>query len=288
MLIVVTIVMVVGTFALMVIGDSQAHLDRQGIAREFKISLERARYDSVKRNVSKCEDMSRVEIKSATVFTLLTDQNGDGILNADSESRTVDFGDPRGVEIAFLPGTSFPITIRFDRKGNSSSGPCSSATPATTPTTFCTLPCTAASANKENSTIVYVSPTGTTAYLTEGSRMPSITTPALDLLDSSNQINPGLAVWDPAAPIVSPSPIETPAATPTVTPQPSPSATASPTPSPTASTSPNPTITPTPSSTPAATPTARFCLLGEQPAINLCICSPLQYLQASSGKCRAL
>ena len=293
MLVVVTIVMLVATFAVVVLGDSQTHLDRQGIAREFKISLERARYDSVKRNASRCEDMSRVEIKSSTSFTLFTDQNGDGILDPDSEGRTVNFGDPRGVEIVYDLGIHFPLTIRFDRKGNSSSGDCSSVIPARTPTVFCTTPCTYSSANEKNSTVVYVSPTGTTAYLPGGSQMPSLSSPTLELLDSSSQINPGLAVWDPAAvATVTPQASGSPATTPTTasdsTPSvsPSPGSIATPAASPTATASSSPSTSPTTSPTP--TPTPRYCLLGELPAIDQCVCSPQQYFQTSSGKCRAL
>ena len=291
MMIVITVMLVVSTFALMAIGDSQTHLDRENIAKDFKTSLERARFDSIRRNVSTCQDMARVVIESATVFKLLTDQNRDGVLTPEVETRTVDFTEPW--EVAIVPGATqqFPITIRFDRRGNSSSGNCGAAVPAITPTVFCSRPCTFQSANEKNSNAVYVSPTGTTAYLVGGRSIPSLSPPTLDVLDLGNQINPGLAVWDMPTPL--PSPTATPASgSPTPTSTGTPSPTATPEQSPTATITPVPTGSPsaTPSSTasPTPTPTPRFCLLGEMPAIANCICSPLQYLQVSSGKCRAL
>jgi prepilin-type N-terminal cleavage/methylation domain-containing protein len=293
LMIVITIIGLVSTFSLMALADSQTHLDRQNIARQFKNSLERARFDSVKRNASVCADMSRVVIKNATSFTVLTDLNKDGKLDSASETRTVDFTDPNEVVIAVDLGESFPITIRFDRRGNSSSGSCGSETVATTPTIFCNLPCTSLSANKENSNVVYVSPTGTTAYLTGGSTIPSLSAPSIASLSNSSQINPDLAVWDVPPPVI-PTPTSLPTATPSVSPTPSqtPTVTPNPTPSPTATPTPTGSVTPTPTSTPAASPTPTpappYCLLGQMPAVHMCICSPLQYLQASSGKCRAL
>lgn len=60
----------------MAIGDSQIHLDRENIAKDFKTTLERARFDSIRRNVASCEDMARVEIKSVRrSLHFFTDQN---------------------------------------------------------------------------------------------------------------------------------------------------------------------------------------------------------------------
>ena len=287
-MIVITIIGLVSTFSLMALADSQTHLDRQNIARQFKNSLERARFDSVKRNASVCEDMSRVVIEDATSFTLLTDLNEDGTLDAANESRSVDFSEPNEIVIVQDLGQGFPITIRFDRRGNSSSGNCGSETAARTPTIFCNLPCTSLSANKENSNVVYVSPTGTTAYLTGGSTIPSLSAPSIASLNNSSQINPDLAVWDVQPPVIA-TPTPLPTASPSVSPTPSqtPTVTPTPAPSPTATPTPSGSVTPSPAS-PTPTPAPPYCLLGQMPAFNLCICSPLQYLQASSGKCRAL
>ncbi|MEQ1762447.1 MAG: hypothetical protein ABL984_04785 [Pyrinomonadaceae bacterium] len=292
LMIVVTIIGLVSTFSLMVLADSQTHLDRQNIARQFKNSLERARFDSVKRNVSTCEDMSRVEIKSLTTFTLLTDQNNDGTVDPATETRTVDFTDPNEVVVVYDLGQSFPITIRFDRRGNSSSGSCGAETAAKSPTIFCNVPCSTISANEKNSNVVYVSPTGTTAYLTGGSSIPTLSVPTMAVLDNSSQINPGLAVWDiPSAVLPTPT-ASIPVTIPSPTPISSPTPTATPIPSPTESPTPAGSVSPAPTGSPASSPTPtpapRYCLLGQIPAINLGICGPLQYLQAGSGKCRAL
>ena len=58
MMIVITVMFIISTFALMAIGNSQTHLDRENIAKDFKTSLERARFDSIRRNVSTCGEMA--------------------------------------------------------------------------------------------------------------------------------------------------------------------------------------------------------------------------------------
>ena len=49
MLIVLVLIGVLTTIALMQLGSSRTDFERQRISREFKIYLERARFDSVKR-----------------------------------------------------------------------------------------------------------------------------------------------------------------------------------------------------------------------------------------------
>ena len=93
MLIAVVIIMVLVTFAVMQFGASAASLERQNIARQFKVNLERARFDSVKRRAANCADMARVEIWSPTSFDLLIDRNQNGTLETGSETSTVDFAD---------------------------------------------------------------------------------------------------------------------------------------------------------------------------------------------------
>jgi hypothetical protein len=122
------------------------------------------------------------------------------------------------------------------------------------------------------------------------SKAPVFTAPTVTNLDITNQINRMLVVWDPPPPTPNVSPGATP--NPTITPTPSPTATPSSSPTATAAPTPTPSVTPTPTQSPAASPsptaTPRWCKLGEQPAIATCICSPTQYLQAGSGKCRSL
>ena len=85
--IVLIIIVIVTTFALLAFGSSKVDLHRQAVAREFKIYLERARFDSVKR---RAEDPNRANLilNNATSFTAQLDFNEDGTLQA-NETRTV-------------------------------------------------------------------------------------------------------------------------------------------------------------------------------------------------------
>ena len=261
MLIIVAVIGVLVTIAVSQFGGSAANLDRQNIAREFKVNLERARFDSVKRRASACANMARVEITSDTSFSVYTDMNQDGAINAASEFKTVSFGNRSTVKIV---GSTLPVTIRFDQRGNVTTGTC--ASPATTipSTTFCTTPC--ATATAANSSVVFVSPTGTAAMLAGGSTMPTFAPPAVSNVNSNANVNPLLAVWD-VVPVGSVTPTPVPTATPVPTPTPSPTAT------------PNPSITPTPTPAPVA------CTYGQRPASTGCTCySPMRV--RSSGKCQ--
>lgn len=147
LIIVLVVIAVVLGFAVAQFGRSRGIIQRQTIATEFKVALERARFDSVKRRPANCADMSRVEIASRTSFRYLIDLNQDGVVNTANEYRVVDFGPRSSTVIAPNGSLPFPIIIRFDRRGNTSSGPCGTETAATTPTTFCELPCSTVSQN---------------------------------------------------------------------------------------------------------------------------------------------
>src|SRR5688572_29048736 len=156
-LVVISVVIVIAAIAVLALGSSPQKIDRQNIAKEFKVALERARYDSVRRRASVCSDMARIEITSATAFNIVTDVNQNGLLSGD-ETRTVNFGSRSRVRIVDDPLPVFPIIIRFDRRGHTSSGACGAETAVEATTVFCESPCTGLSANATNSSIVFVSP----------------------------------------------------------------------------------------------------------------------------------
>jgi len=287
--VVLVIVAVMATFAILALGSSSQNLDRQNITKEFKVSLERARFDSIRRRASDCTDMGRVEITSATSFNIVTDINQNGTIDPE-DSRAVDFGARSLVQIVDDPAPTYPVVIRFDERGNASSGTCGAETAVDSPTVFCEVPCTADTANASNSNIVFVSPTGTAAMLTGGETIPTFSDPTTSSIDSSSQINPLLAVWDlitQATPTPSVTPSVTPTASPTDTPTPTPTDTPTPTPSPTITVTPTPDPSATPTATPTASPTPNYCQSGQYPGTNGCVCSPTQYLHAN-GKCRNL
>jgi prepilin-type N-terminal cleavage/methylation domain-containing protein len=114
--IVLVIIAIVTTFALLTFGSSKVDLHRQAVAREFKIYLERARFDSVKR---RAEDPNRATIilNNATSFTAHLDLNEDGTLQA-NETRTVDFTQRSSTQILVTDTLNYPVTISFDRRGH--------------------------------------------------------------------------------------------------------------------------------------------------------------------------
>ena len=228
------------------------NLNRQNIAREFKVSLECARFDSVKRRASVCTDMSGVTISEDSV-KLMIDMDNDGKLS-DFEVRTMNMS-ARG-DVSIVPnGLVLPITVRFDQRGQAFINDCD---PASVPTAtipllyFCNGVCTPDTANADNSNVIFISPAGTVAMLYGGEGMPTFEEPTVTEVAADSNINPLLTVWNDAhGP--SPSPSGSVSPTPTATaPIPTPT---DPIPSPTGPTS-TPTATPTPVPTPPACPTS--------------------------------
>src|SRR5687767_592893 len=111
LLIVLVILAILTTFAVMRFTTSRDILKRQNIAREFKNSLERARFDAVKRRPSSLADMSVVKVINETSFSYTTDRNQNGSIDGTAETITVDFSQ-RASYVKIL-GNQFvyPITI---------------------------------------------------------------------------------------------------------------------------------------------------------------------------------
>ena len=261
--VVILIVTILVTFAVASFRSAGSNLDRQNVAREFKISLERARFDSVKRRASVCEDMSGVTINE-TSFTLAIDMDNDGALS-DTEVRHVEL-DGRS-DVTIVPnGVTLPLTIKFDQRGQAFLNDCD---PASIPTAtipllyFCNGECTTETANAENSNVIFVSPAGTVAMLYGGEGMPEFEEPDVATVPYDENINPLLAVWNPdgaspspsASPDPSGSPVETPEETPQETPEETPVG-GTPTPTPTAT----PTPPACPSNPPWGSPPACTCM----------------------------
>jgi len=273
MLIVLAILSIIVTFAILALGNSSAIIERQTVAKQFKVALERARFDSVKRRPTTCEDMSRVEITAATSFRYLTDLDQNGSLNTASEYRVVDFSRSSNVEVFEDPAPTFPIIIRFNQRGETTSGDCGAEVTARTPTVFCQLGC--ATPGPANASSVYVSPSGTVALLVGGQTIPTFTEPSVTDVASNFGINEDLSVWTGTPP--TPTPVATPIGG---TPTPTPTPTLTPTPTP------DPAATPTP--TPSPTPTPRSCNIhpAEVPGTPpVCECAPPRFVQGN-GMCK--
>ena len=270
LLVVLTIAGILFTVAASQFGGSNDNLRRQNIAREFKVSLERARFDSVKRRATDAADMSTVTVLSATSFSYSIDFNQNGKLD-DGETRVVEFANRTNVKIT---GTNFvfPITIKFDRRGHTTV--LNGDVPATAISSmfyFCNGECTVETANAQNANIIYVSPTGTVAMMAGDQTLPNFEDPSVSNVNSNQAVNPKLAVWIPGSP--------------TPTPDPTPTATATATATGTATATATATATGTGSGTPIPTPTPATCTYGQRPRQTGCICvSPMW--ERANGKCQ--
>jgi prepilin-type N-terminal cleavage/methylation domain-containing protein len=255
-LIVLAIVGVIVTIAVIKMSGANKNMERQNIAREFKVDLERARFDSVKRRANSCYNMSRVTINDATSFSTTTDMNQNGTLET---AETQNYAFPGSGVTIIGNGITLPVTIRFDERGHAVLTDCVSIPPPNVPLFyFCNGTCTTLTANSQNSNVIFVSPSGTVAMLTGGQTMPTFGNPSVTNVNSNTQINPLLAVWDPFSP--------TPTATATNTPTP----------------------TPTAAATPTYTPTPYYCHVGspwQNPAQDGCICQAPQWVR-SNGQCK--
>jgi Tfp pilus assembly protein FimT len=287
MLIVLTVVAILVTFAVAQFGSANESYERQNLAKEFKIHLERARFDSVKRRASNLADMAMVNVLNSTSYNAATDLNQNGTIDT-SDIRNIDFSGRTDVKIYLASGLNFPVLIRFDRQGHalitdSSGNPVDHFI-------FCGKGCTAATANGSNSNIVYISPTGTVAMMGGGESIPNFNAPNVSNTwsNSNSGINPELSVMTGTPP--TPTPVTPPVGTATPTPSPSPSTSpvGSPpaSPSPTVSPSPSPSVSPSvsPTASPSPTPLPACALgqtIGSPPA---CDCSGL-FLQSKNGKC---
>jgi len=285
MVIVLAVVAILVTFAVAQFGSANESIERQNFAKEFKIHLERARFDSVKRRASSLADMAMVNVLNSTSYNAATDLNQNGTIDT-SDIRNIDFSGRSDVKIYLASGLNFPVLIRFDRQGHAlitdnSGNPVDHFI-------FCGKGCTAATADASNSNVVYVSPTGTVAMMGGGESMPSFNAPDVSNTwsNSNSGINPELSVMTGTPP--TPTPVGSPGGTATPTPSPSPSTSpvGSPTADPTPTPSPSPSVSPSvsPTATPSPTPLPACSLgqtIGDPPT---CTCSG-SLLESKNGRC---
>ncbi len=191
-LIVLAISAVLVSLAVAQLSSSKTNLQRQRIAREFKVYLERVRFDSVKRRAdfvrrpgftNPFNDMSRIILTSSTSFTAVTDLNQNGtVLDAngnleEGDKRVVDFTQRSDTRI-FVSDTFdnlYPITISFDRRGHITA--LDKSNNAVNPVfTICsTGNC---SESSPEITVISVSTTGTVAVSKTAPGLSSLPTPA--------------------------------------------------------------------------------------------------------------
>lgn len=248
--IVLVVVTVMVGFAVAQLGSSKENFQRQNLARELKVNLERARFDSVKRRPENDLNMSKVVIDSANQFTVFLDLNQDGVAS-NAEKRQINFSRLDGVKIDG-DDLIFPITIKFDRRGHITvDGTGTNITPSFT---VCDKGCTFETADGSNSNTITISQTGTVTMTGGGETETTFNNPSVTSVNPCEKINSWVTVADISSP---------PQSCPTPTPTPTPSS---------------------PSTSPSASPTPRTCNVNERPQSANCICR-LPRTVRSNGKC---
>jgi Tfp pilus assembly protein FimT len=175
-------------------GKSKLQLQRQNVARELKNYLERCRFDSVRRRVDDTDtaNMAQVVIKSSTSYEIYIDLNQDGVIST-AEKKTIDFSSRSEAKIIPASGT-FPITIKFNRKGHITTD--ANGVAITSPLfTICNNGCTASTTiTTANGNVISVSSTGTVAMLNGGESINPLTLPSITNVNSNANVNYLLSV----------------------------------------------------------------------------------------------
>ena len=252
-IVVLAIAAIIMTAAVTRLGASKNVVERQNIAREFKVYLERARFDSMKRRANVCHEMSRVTILDSTSFSVTTDFNQNGRLDLPGEVRSINLAGGRSDTTILGSGVTLPVTIRFDERGRALLTDCSTPAPPNIPLMyFCTGTCTTATVTDQNSNVLFISATGTIAMMPGSSSAPVFSNPTVTNVATNTQINPRVSVWT-----------ETTQPTPTPTPNPSPTV------------------------TPSASPVSRDCIGSpfERPAQTGCYCKAPMWIR-DNGLCK--
>lgn len=258
LIIVVVILGILVVFAVAQFGDASSVFETQNVARELKVNLERARFDSVKRRPQAPVDMARVVIESTNSISVSLDLDQDGTLEA-SEKRTINFSSRNNVKIVGA-GVSYPVAMVFDWRGHVTTR--NSLGVEIDPLFIVCDECTSfADADNPTSYYIKLSPTGTVSMYDNGQSPPAVVNPTVSSVSSNSAIEPMVSTAPGALDLTG--------------------ITGMPTPFPTGSATP----TPTPTGTPSPTPTPAACAYNERPAVTGCRCvSPMTI--NGSGRCR--
>jgi prepilin-type N-terminal cleavage/methylation domain-containing protein len=188
LLMVFILIAVFTSLALMQFRQPRFDLERQSIAREFKVYLERARFDSVTRRAEGAQRATMV-LNSATSFTARLDLNFDGRVDP-FEVRNVSFTNRSNTQILVTDTLNYPVTITFDRRGHAIATDNTAAVidPVFTICSECGLP-------SQGKSVITVSSSGTVAVTPEPLDLstlpaPPITNPA-PILNCYIYVGPG-------------------------------------------------------------------------------------------------
>jgi|GEM_PF-2304819 len=186
LLIVVVIMMVIAVFALGSFERSKQSFRREGLARELKAYLDRARTDSVKRRANTSTQMASVVLNDARSYSVNLDLNYDGVLQA-NEKRTIPISEQQGEIVS--TGLNFPISIMFDWRGRPTA--VDNLGNTVNPVfTFCELGCKTSSStfitNDKNSSVIAISPSGDVKLDKGGYSAGTLLTPNVNTLSNQN------------------------------------------------------------------------------------------------------
>ena len=189
LLVVIVVIGVITGFALLQRGGANEQFKRQNVARELKSALERARFDSVKRRADDVDIPQARVVINETSFVLTTDKDQNGVLEA-ADDQTTDFSG-QDIVIGLKPGLSFPVTVTYSHRGESSaSDPATNTSPQFW---VCNVSCSTPSAS--NSNLILVTPTGTVNMLAGGVSPPTFDPHSgITNVSASNSINNTAAV----------------------------------------------------------------------------------------------
>src|SRR5580765_7705602 len=81
-MIVAVIILIVVTYAWTAVTQAQRWQAREGAAQQFATFLEKARSDSIRRRAVDTQHMAEVTILNETIYSVRSDENGDGNLDA--------------------------------------------------------------------------------------------------------------------------------------------------------------------------------------------------------------
>ena len=184
-MIVLVLLALITTLAFFTFGRSKTDLQRQRIAREFKVYLERARFDSVKRRAVDVNEMSRITLNSPSSFTAAIDLNENGTLET-AEIRQIDFDQRSDTSITVTNSLSYPITILFNQRGQiiAKDNLGNNVDPVFT---ICSRNCSNSTLNNADLTVISVSTSGTVAVLNNGETVSTLPTPSVT--NTSPQFN---------------------------------------------------------------------------------------------------
>jgi prepilin-type N-terminal cleavage/methylation domain-containing protein len=176
-MVVLVMLAILTTIAIMSFGNSKTDLQRQRIAREFKVYLERARFNSVKRRVVDVNEMSRVTLNSPSSFTAAIDLDENGVLDS-TDIRQVDFDQRSDKPIVFSNALNYPVTIRFNQRGQTivKDNLGNDVNPLFT---ICSKNCSDPLVVNRDLTIISISTSGTVAVLKNGQSPSPLPTPSI-------------------------------------------------------------------------------------------------------------